>query len=58
MGEDLRQVGRIDAGLLERVDERARQLGQTRRIYVERSLRAVLAAESDQEESWRERASA
>jgi hypothetical protein len=37
-----KQVGQIDAALLARIDERAAELGQTRRVYVERALEAFV----------------
>lgn len=33
-----KQIGMVDDGLLDRVDARARELGQTRRVFVERAL--------------------
>jgi Arc/MetJ family transcription regulator len=38
-----KQVGAIDADLLAEVDKRAEWLGQTRRVFIERTLRDRLA---------------
>lgn len=38
-----KHVGMIDTDLLGRVDAKAAELGQTRRVYVERALALVLA---------------
>jgi hypothetical protein len=37
-----RQVGEADSELLDEVDARAKELGQTRRTFVERALRWAL----------------
>lgn len=37
-----KQFGMIDDGLLARVDARAAELGQTRRVFTERALEAAL----------------
>lgn len=37
-----KQVGELDSDLIREVDEAAAILGQTRRVYVERALRAAL----------------
>jgi hypothetical protein len=44
MARPVQQVGRIDAELLARVDARAAELGQTRRVYIERALAGALEA--------------
>lgn len=41
MGET-KQVGRLDANLLDALDERARELGQTRRVWLERLVAQAL----------------
>lgn len=38
-----KQLGMVDDGLLARVDERATELGQTRRVFTERALEAALS---------------
>lgn len=39
-----KQVGAIDADLLAEVDRRAKWLGQTRRVFIERTLQERLAS--------------
>lgn len=39
-----KQIGMVDAGLLAEVDDRARLLGQTRRVFVERALESALTS--------------
>lgn len=38
------QIGQIDSDLLAEVNARAKALGQTRRMYVERALRSAMEA--------------
>jgi hypothetical protein len=41
-----KQVGQIDEGVLDRADARAAELGQTRRVFVERALEAALRSDT------------
>ena len=43
-----KQVGMIDDALLARVDARAAELGQTRRVFTERALEAALAPDGSE----------
>lgn len=38
-----KNLGQLDEGLLQRVDVRARELGQTRRVFTERALEKALS---------------
>lgn len=42
-GVPRKQLGMVDDELLARVDERAAELGQTRRVFTERALEAALS---------------
>jgi metal-responsive CopG/Arc/MetJ family transcriptional regulator len=38
-----KQLGMVDEGLVDRVDERCQRLGQTRRTFIERALERHIA---------------